>query len=112
MSSVGEVVEMVGGDGSDLRRQGGTTRVAELIGMKASSQAVPGGRRQDAAGFVDGEGAVVAEHVAERRQGCGGRKHLVDDQANVRFPVVPILGGDDMGPEKGGHDIDRNVLAD
>ena len=61
---VGDGFEMVGGGGAEFCGEFGTGAGTKLLGVDAKAQAVLFGGSEDAAGFGDGEGVVVAEGVA------------------------------------------------
>ena len=110
--SGGDVVEMVRRHRPDLGGEGGALPGAELFGMDAGAQAVPGGGLEDASTLVGGKCRLLDEHIAVVRQGSDGGQHFLDDQVHVAGAVVAILGRQGMGPEEGGLDGDRELVAD
>ena len=98
---------MLGGDGPDLAGQLGAADGFDLVGVDLGPQAVFQAGFQHLAGLLRGEGVGFAEHVAVFGDALFLHlgHHLLADQPDVLRPVGLVLGGHQMGPHKGGHDV-------
>jgi hypothetical protein len=100
------VLEVVDARGAQVGGEPGAAEVALLLRVEFGQQAVGASRLEDAAGLLDGEGAVLAEDIVvageagHRDRGDG----LVADEAHVRVGIVAVLGGHGVRREEGGDD--------
>ena len=81
----------------------------DLVAVALRLQAVPQSGFEDAAGFLGGEHARLAEHVAELAQAvpCGEGDHLLRQQADVARAILPVLRRQCVRAEEGGDQLDR-----
>ena len=75
--------------------------------MDLGDQAAALARFQDAFGFRSGKHARLTEDVTEFRKLFlrNSWDHLVAKEPKIRFPILPILGGQCVGAQEGGRQI-------
>ena len=89
-------------------------RVGQLLTVNLRTHAPLGGCLKDACCLVDGEEALVAEHVYKVGQLLTAHfgNHLVDDQVDVFALSARISAPYGMGSEEGALHAERGCLLD
>lgn len=114
----GEFFEMVGASGVHFDGEACRTGAGELFSVKTQTEAAGASGGEHFSGLGDGEGAAVAEDVAEFGEIVGGnpRKPFAADEFDVgvgRFAgAIAKFGGNDMGAEKCRHDFERLLTVE
>lgn len=92
---------MVGRRGVELDGELDAGAVRQLVGVDPGVQPLGAARREDGAGLVAVEGALLAEHVDPAGVRGAGLQHRAGDQVDVPGGVVGVVGGHDVGAEVG-----------
>lgn len=93
---VGEVGAVVGARGVEFDGELDAGAVRELVGVDTRVQARRLARREDRAGLVTVEGALLAEDVDPTGVRGTGVEHVAGDEGYVRRRVVGVVGGHDV----------------
>ena len=99
------MLQMIGGDSAEIRRQHSAAGAAELVGMDAEAKPQAPRRFENAPGGLLIEDVRFAEDIAEAGQLLQSYqgKHLLDHQVDVSAGTAKKLVRHFMRAEKGRH---------